>query len=213
MHDSLRRRIRNCCDRRHCGEREQCCLEESANHIDTLSGKKAWEAIKDNANCAAVTTISLSWSRQMDSGRDRAGTVRQAVYRAVAASGGIPSVDEVAEATALAPDAVVDALRALAEAHVIVLEADRRAIRFAPPFSAVDTAFPVRAAGHRYFAPCAWDAFGIPAALRADADVDATCAESGIPVACGIRGGVVYGDGIIHLLVPAARFWDDIVYT
>ena len=64
-----------------------------------------------------------------------------------------------------------------------------------------------------WYAPCAWDAFGIPAALKRDAAIDARCAWSGEPIACGVEGGAAYGDGVIHLLVPAARFWDDIAYT
>jgi hypothetical protein len=27
---------------------------------------------------------------------------------------------------------------------------------------------------------------------------------------CGVRGGRAYGDGVVHPLVPAAHFWDDI---
>lgn len=149
----------------------------------------------------------------IDSSDAAVRAVRLAVYRAVVATTAIPGVEAVAEVTGLTETAVVAALRALAEAHVIVLDADGRTIRFAPPFSGVATGFVVRAAGRRYFAPCAWDAFGIAAALGADADVNTNCADSGIPLACGVRRGAAYGDGLIHLLVPAARFWDDIVYT
>ena len=139
--------------------------------------------------------------------------VRQVVYRAVARTGEVPSVEAIVKDAGLAGDAVVAALRMLADAHVLVLETDGRTIRFAPPFSGIPTGFRVASGGRSYFAPCAWDAFGIPAALHADADVDARCGNSGVPLACGVRNGVAYGDGVIHLLVPAARFWDDIVHT
>ncbi len=83
-----------------------------------------------------------------------------------------------------------------------------------PPFSAVATPFRTSVAGGAsWHAPCAWDAFGIPAALGRDATIEARCAWSGEPIDCGVRNGRSYGDGIIHLLVPAARFWDDITYT
>ena len=109
--------------------------------------------------------------------------------------------------------AVADAYRALADGHVIVLEHGTTTVRWAPPFSVVPTPFQSNADGARWYAPCAWDAFGIPAALCRDADVEARCAWSGEPVVCGVRNGRAYGDGIIHLVVPAARFWDDIGYT
>ena len=66
---------------------------------------------------------------------------------------------------------------------------------------------------NRYFGVCAWDAFGIAAALHADARIEARCAWSGDPMACGVEHGRAYGRGLVHLLVPAAHFWDDIVFT
>jgi hypothetical protein len=136
-----------------------------------------------------------------------------AVYQRLVATGTAPEPDAIAAETALSFEAAVAALRELAGAHVLVLEADGRTIRFAAPFSAVETGFQVTCAGHRYFAPCAWDAFGIPAALHANAHIDTSCADSGKHLACGTSDGRVYGEGIVHLVVPAAHFWDDIAYT
>jgi hypothetical protein len=140
--------------------------------------------------------------------------VRQAIYAVVVSSGDVPDIATLAAATGY-PDAIVhSALEKLAEAHVIVLSGDHRSIRFAPPFAAAGTiGFRVTSQGRAYAAPCAWDSFGIPAALHADAEIHASCAQSGVPIRCGVRGGQVYGDGLIHLLVPAAHFWDDIAYT
>jgi hypothetical protein len=124
-----------------------------------------------------------------------------------------PAPEDLAAALGTPLDAVERELRSLADAHVIALDPGRRRVMFAPPFSAVPTAFRVVAAGRAYFAPCAWDAFGIPAALRTSARIEAACAWSGDPVPCGVEAGRAYGSGVIHLLVPAAHFWDDIGYT
>jgi hypothetical protein len=140
-------------------------------------------------------------------------TVRLAVYRAIEVTGQAPPPADVARAHHLGVAEVEHAFRTLAERHVIVLEPDSTTIRWAPPFSVVPTAFRVRAGRSSWFAPCAWDAFGIPAALDADARIDAVCASSGEPIACGVEHGRAFGAGIIHLLVPAAHFWDDIGYT
>jgi hypothetical protein len=140
-------------------------------------------------------------------------TVRRTLYSILIRTGTIPDLDSVATSTGLAAGSVRHALRALADAHVIVLEDDGQTIRFAPPFSRVATGFRVVAGDSEWAAPCAWDSFGIPAALHADAVIDASCAESGEAVRCGVRDGMAYGKGVIHLLVPAAHFWDDIVYT
>jgi hypothetical protein len=140
-------------------------------------------------------------------------TVRLAIYRAIERGGFAPGAADVARALDREPAVVEDAYRALADAHVIVLQPHTVDIKWAPPFSVVPTPFLVRAGRSSWHAPCAWDAFGIPAALDCDAHIEAVCAWSGDPVPCGVEHGLAYGDGLIHLLVPAAHFWDDIAYT
>jgi hypothetical protein len=139
--------------------------------------------------------------------------IREAIYSRMVATGTAPTAAEAAVMAGAAVDAAEDAYRSLAAAHVIVLDGGTTRILFAPPFAAVPTPFRVRTGARSYFGVCAWDAFGVPAALHADAQVEAACAWSGDPVACGVENGRPYGNGVIHLLVPAAHFWDDIVFT
>jgi hypothetical protein len=139
--------------------------------------------------------------------------VRLALYRAIERGGAAPPAADLARPLNLAPAVVEESYRALADAHVIVLHSGTTDIKWAPPFSAVPTSFRVRAGRSAWHAPCAWDAFGIPAALDSDAHIEAVCAWSGDPVPCGVEHGLAYGDGLVHLLVPAAHFWDDIAYT
>jgi hypothetical protein len=140
-------------------------------------------------------------------------TVRMAIYGAIEATGHAPAAADLALARGLGVAAVEDAYRALADSHVIVLQPGTVEIRWAPPFSLVPTAFRVRAGRASWYAPCAWDGFGIPAALDCDVRLAPACAWSGEPIPCGVEHGRAYGDGLIHLLVPAAHFWDDIAYT
>jgi len=140
-------------------------------------------------------------------------TVRLAIYRAIEATGRAPAAADVAHDHRLDVAAVEDSYRGLAAAHVIVLQPGSTAVKWAPPFSVVPTVFRARSGRSAWYAPCAWDAFGIPAALDSDARLEAACAWSGEPIQCGVEHGRVYGDGVIHLLVPAAHFWDDIAYT
>ena len=51
----------------------------------------------------------------------------------------------------------------------------------AHPFSAVPTVHRVRAAGRSWYANCAWDAFGVLAALDVNGRVSSTCADCGTP--------------------------------
>jgi len=86
----------------------------------------------------------------------------------------------------------------------------------ANPFSAVPTPYRVWAAGRWWYANCAWDAFGVCAALATDGRVVTTCRDCGDPMSVEVRdrrpghGGSVL---LFHCLVPAARWWDDIVFT
>jgi Alkylmercury lyase len=139
--------------------------------------------------------------------------VRLAIYRAVEATGHAPAAADVARARGLDVASVEETYRALADARIIVLQPDSVEVKWAPPFSLVPTAFRARAGRSSWYAPCAWDAFGIPAALDRDARLEAACAWSGEAIPCGVEHGRAYGNGVVHLLVPAARFWDDIVYT
>jgi len=139
--------------------------------------------------------------------------VRRAIYSAIVASGRPPTAAELAASLAVNAASVVASYRRLADAHVVVLQPGSVEVAWAPPFSALPTPFRVSTVSGAWHAPCAWDAFGIAAALKQDAEIDARCAWSGEPVACGVDQGAAYGAGVIHLLVPAAHFWDDIHFT
>jgi hypothetical protein len=140
-------------------------------------------------------------------------SVRGAVYSTIVSRGAAPAAADLAGLHRVDVREIEDALRALADGRVIVLHAGTSDIAWAPPFSAVPTRYRVRVSGSSWHAPCAWDAFGIAAALNVDAIIDATCAWSDEPLDCGVANGRAYGDGVIHLLVPAAQFWDDIFFT
>jgi len=145
--------------------------------------------------------------------RTRDAIVRDAIYAAVVEHGVPPSVEAAARATGTGAAEVDAAFHALADAHVIVLQPGTSTIAWAPPFSGVETPFRTVTGGAAWYAPCAWDAFGILAALGRDGSIDARCAWSGEALACGVAGGRAYGGAVVHLLVPAAHFWDDIFFT
>ena len=82
------------------------------------------------------------------------------------------------------------------------------------PFSGVETPFQVRASSRTYFANCAWDALGIPAALNVDAEIEAVCAQSGDPILLSVTGGQISGsDALVHFLVPFLSWYDDLAFT
>ena len=84
----------------------------------------------------------------------------------------------------------------------------------AAPFSAVATPFRVDAAGRNWFANCAWDAFGICAALHVDGRIETVCPDCAEPIVVTVSDRRPDDATLVfHCLVPAARWWDDIGYT
>ena len=97
---------------------------------------------------------------------------------------------------------------------MIVLAPGLKNIEMAHPFSALPTAYRVESGGVAYWANCAWDALGIAAILGRDTQSLARCGDCAEPVDLSVRDGApVSPDGVVHMLVPAARFWQDIRYT
>ena len=137
-----------------------------------------------------------------------------AIYRHFAETGQRPSVQAIAARVGSDVSSVRDAYARLRAQRVLVLEPDGESIRMAPPFSGVPTQHVVTIENTKYFANCAWDAFGIPAALRRPGRVHSRCEQSGEPLNLEIRlNGPPPCSWLFHCLVPAARWWDDIVFT
>jgi len=140
--------------------------------------------------------------------------VKLAVYRHFAETGRRPSLMETAERVGSDVDNVLDAYQRLMAQRLLVLEADGSSIRMASPFSGVPTQHVVEADGIQYFANCAWDALGVLAALHKQGTIQSHCAQSGEPLHLQVDlQGPVASDWLFHCLVPAARWWDDIVFT
>jgi len=140
--------------------------------------------------------------------------VKLAIYEHFAASGRRPSLNDIAARVGAAVPQVRESFRRLREQRVLVLEEDAETIRMAPPFSGIPTQHRVSAAGVSYYANCAWDALGIPAALRQPATVHSRCERSLEPLELAVTDrGPEAADWVFHCLVPASQWWNDIVFT
>jgi hypothetical protein len=144
--------------------------------------------------------------------------VKLAVYGHFAETGRRPTPDVIAERLRIAGPEVLDAYRRLRAQRLLVLEDDGASIRMAPPFSGVATQHLVAAGDVSYFANCAWDALGIPAALGRSATVHSRCEQSMEPLhlsvgPLGPEGPEATAGWLFHCAIPAAHWWDDIVFT
>jgi hypothetical protein len=139
--------------------------------------------------------------------------LRNATYRSFVELGRGPSATEVAHVTGATEAAVREGWQRLDDAHALVLDGAGE-IAMANPFAAKPTPFRVETAGRSWFANCAWDAFGIGAALAADSTIHTECADCHAPLDIVVRDGRPDDtDLVFHVLVPAASWWADIGYT
>ena len=125
-----------------------------------------------------------------------------------------PSVEDTAARFDLTNDETVSAYEELHQRHAFFLDPGTHNILMANPFSAVETPFKVNVNNKTYFANCAWDSLGIPAALHSDAQIEAACSQSGQPIQLNIKDGKVSSsDAMVHFLVPFYEWYNDLVFT
>ena len=135
--------------------------------------------------------------------------------------GRAPTTHTVAERLGRAPAEIGAAFEALAAKRAIVLSPGTRNILMAAPFAGKSTDHRVRVGARTYFANCIWDALGIPAMLAADgrasdATIETTCADCSQILRLTVSSGSILADpaGVVaHFAVPAAKWWEDIVFT
>jgi hypothetical protein len=139
--------------------------------------------------------------------------LRNTTYALFVQLGRAPLSDEVAKVEQTTRAEVEAGWRRLHEAHAVVLH-PRGDIRMANPFSAVPTAYRVLAGGRWWFANCAWDAFGVCAALHSDGDIECSCPDCGEPIRVAVRNRQPSDPSLLfHCLVPAIDWWHDIGFT
>lgn len=126
--------------------------------------------------------IQLAFGRSLAGMTERELALRREIFAAFAETGAPPEVEDRAT------------LRSLAEQHVVALD-DDGAILMAHPFAAHRLGTRVDAGGRTWWGNCAWDAYGIVAAL-------------------GLTDAAIDPDGtLFHVAVPAREWWVDIGFT
>jgi len=140
--------------------------------------------------------------------------LRQVVYREFVEEGHPPTPAEAARRLRVGVEEVLAGLGRLHDRHALVLDGDRFAVRMAHPFSARPMHFVVASDEQKWWGGCAWDSFGIMAAIGQRVLVATTCVGCGRPLALLADPEVPPPEPYVaHFLVPAAHWWDDVVRT
>jgi hypothetical protein len=140
--------------------------------------------------------------------------IRLAVYRYFADNARSPVLEEMCDIVGLSPEEVQDAYQRLRARRLLVPSSDGRSIQMAPPFSGVETQHRVYVGERQYYGNCAWDAFGVIAALGGHGRVESRCEATYEPLMLSLApSGPSDSSWRFHVVVPAAQWWNDIVFT
>lgn len=140
--------------------------------------------------------------------------IRNLTYAQFVELGRAPTAEETAATAHLPTTDVQSAWCRLQDAHALVLFPGSGEIHMANPFSSVATPHRVEADGRSWYGNCAWDAFGICAALHVDGTISTSCPDCDTVLEVAVRSTAPSDlTSLFHCLVPAARWWDDIAFT
>lgn len=141
-------------------------------------------------------------------------SIRTFIYDHFAQTTHAPSINETALRFDLTREEAASVFKELHQRHALFLAANMHDILMANPFSGVETTFRVHVNGKTYFANCAWDSLGIPAALHVDAEIEAFCSQSRASIRISVEDGKVSkSDVLTHFLVPFKHWYDDLIFT
>ena len=141
------------------------------------------------------------------------GQVIDYVYDSLVERAEVPSLEQIAAAFDTDRLAMARFVRDAKVGKTLLLDSTGE-IWMAGPFSARPTPYRVRQGGKSWFANCAWDALGVGALVNAPVDVSATCVDCGERLDFRLApDDADVPDWIVHFLVPARRWYDDIGFT
>lgn len=140
--------------------------------------------------------------------------LRVAVYEEILTSGRVPTSRMLGDALGVSPADVRSALAALRIGKTILVHPSTGEIWMAGPFSAVETPYRVISGDRAWWANCGWDMFGVAVIAGARATIVTRCTD------CGESMTIVADpdappnvDALVHFLLPARRWYDDIGFT
>jgi len=140
--------------------------------------------------------------------------MRRLVYDRAIEQRKIPTVAALAKTARVSESDARSSLQRLAEAHMLVLQPENGEVLMANPFSAVPTPFVVTTHAGSWYGNCIWDGMGIAAMLDSDAIIETSCGCCGTALSLEVPRECRDDDKrVAHFAIPAARWWDDIVFN
>jgi hypothetical protein len=137
------------------------------------------------------------------------------VYKQIVARGLPPTSTEIADHFRVEPHEALNALRNVKIGKTILPNPETGEIWMAGPFASSPTDYKVVGRATHWWANCAWDMFGVAALVGEPVRIDALCTDCGAPMTFDVdaKDPSLDHDSVVHFLVPAAHWYDDIGFT
>ena len=140
--------------------------------------------------------------------------VRIEVNRYIFNKGFAPTTLELSKAFRTSEDTVKVGLRKLADNHAIVLHPNSFDIWAAQPFALFPTLFWVESGEKKWWGNCTWCSLGIASLTKQSTTIFTKVSGEEEPIRIDIIDNkVIQKDLLVHLPIPAKRFWDNVIYT
>ena len=136
------------------------------------------------------------------------------VYDRLLATGYPPSTRELATHFDVTMPEVKRWLADLKIGKTILVHPHSGEIWMAGPFAASQTPYRVSGSDVTWWANCAWDMLGVAMIARQSVRIDAQCTDCGAAMTIDASPERPPGtDAVVHFLVPARHWYDDIGFT
>ena len=140
--------------------------------------------------------------------------IRRHIYDRIVERGAPPKIQELAAFFGVSADAARNAVANLNVGKTVLVDPPSGEVWMAGPFSAHPTDYRVQGERTAWFANCAWDMLGVAVIANERVSVETHCCDCGERMVFDVdpRTGPAV-DAIVHFLVPARRWYDDIGFT
>lgn len=140
--------------------------------------------------------------------------VRGELTRQIAERGYTPSNDELASAVCCSSKEIEDALLALQSSHSLLLHPHKVEPWVVHPFALYPASCWVQIGSRGYWATCLYCAFGVAAALKADADIFTRFGGESEECIVRVRDhDIIEKDLVFHLSTPIREWWNNVIHA
>src|SRR4051812_44936580 len=137
--------------------------------------------------------------------------LRVFVYDELLAGGTPPTTVEIGVHFGVSPNEAREALAALKIGKTVLVHPRSGEVWMAGPFAGAETPYRVSRGDRCWWANCAWDMFGVAMIVGGPVRIDASCTDCSAPMVIDCTpSDPPNDDAVVHFLLPANRWYDDI---